>query len=145
MQLDTHAAVTQTGTVTISAPIEKVWKLMSDIDKWPEWNKDVAVARLNGDLRAGTTFTWKAGPGTITSRLEAVEENRLIAWSGKTMGIKAVHIWRLDSKGSETVVTTEESWDGILARLLKGYSERTLSKAITDGLQLLKHAAENLA
>lgn len=145
MQLDTHAAVTQKGTVTISAPIEKVWKLMSDIEKWPEWNKDVTGARLNGELRPETTFTWQAGPGTITSRLEAVEENRLIAWSGKTIGIKAVHIWRLDSNGSETIVTTEESWDGILARLLKGYSKRTLSKAIVDGLQLLKRAAESEA
>lgn len=143
MQLDPHAPVSHTASIGMSAPVEKVWGLMSEIEKWPEWNKDVTSAHLNGELAPGTAFTWKAGPGTITSTLQAVEPGKLIAWSGKTMGIKAVHIWRLAAEGNATLVTTEESWSGLLARLLKGYSQKTLQRAVNTGLKLLKTAAES--
>lgn len=142
MQLDPNAPVSHSASIDISAPVEKVWALMSDIARWPEWNKDITSAQLNGALQPGTTFTWKAGPGTITSRLEAVEPKQLISWSGKTMGIRAVHIWRLAANDQSTTVTTEESWSGLPTRVLKGYSRRTLEKAIDTGLALLKTAAE---
>lgn len=116
---------------------------MSDIENWPSWNQDITNANLNGKLEAGTTFTWKSGPGTITSTLEAVEKPHLIGWSGKLFGITAVHIWKFDSVKGKTVVTTEESWRGLFATLFKSRSKKTLVKAIDTGLSRLKVAAEN--
>jgi hypothetical protein len=46
---------------------------------------------MQGAVARGSTFRWKAGPGTITSRIERVEPPRLIAWTGKTLGIHAIH------------------------------------------------------
>ena len=115
---------------------------MSDIDHWPAWNHDVSTATLDGGLKSGSIFKWKAGPGTITSTLEAVETKKLLAWSGKTFGIKALHIWHFEAHGASTLVTTEESWDGLPVRLLKASSKKMLVKAITSALQSLKQAAE---
>jgi uncharacterized protein YndB with AHSA1/START domain len=142
MELDKNAPVTHSANIEINAPVDRVWQIMADIEHWPEWNKGIKSASLNGNLESGTTFVWKSGPGTITSRLEAVEQPKTLAWSGQMMGIKAAHIWRLEKALNGTLVTTEESWSGLLPSILKSYSKKTLVKAINSGLELLKQTAE---
>ena len=142
IELDKNAPVSQRDSIEIDAPVGNVWNILANINRWPEWNDDIKSAKLEGKLQPGTVFKWKSGPGTITSTLQAVEPGRLIAWTGQTMGIKAVHIWHLEAKAGKTVVTTEESWDGLPARLLKGYSRKMLEDAICSGLKKLKAAAE---
>lgn len=68
----------------------------------------------------------------------------VIAWTGRTMGIDAVHVWRLESKGAETAVTTEESFQGLLVRLFPGAFHRMLSGALDTVLRDLKAAAERV-
>lgn len=142
MQIDKSAPAYATDNIDISAPIERVWDILTDINHWHEWNSDVISARMDGPLQVGTTFTWQAGPSTITSRLEHIEPPKLVVWSGKTMGITAVHAWHLTYDQGVTIVTTEETWDGLLPRLLKGYSKKTLAKAIVSALAALKAQAE---
>ncbi|USN96547.1 MAG: SRPBCC family protein [Candidatus Nomurabacteria bacterium] len=143
MELPENAPVRRRQSIEVYASVHLVWSLMSEIEQWPKWNTDIKSARLLGNLRPGTTFKWKAGPGTITSTIEAVEPEKMIGWSGKLPGILAVHIWRIEGNNKKVVVTTEESWSGIVPKLFRKYSEQTLEKAINDGLLLLKHAAEN--
>lgn len=143
MQIDPNSPATHEASIQISATPLRVWEIMSDIENWPRWNDDIQTAKLNGKLAKGTTFTWKAGPGTIISTLEVVDKPQHLGWSGKLFGIKAVHLWRIEPKGKITIVTTEESWDGLLPKLFKGYSKKTLKKAIDNGLSQLKIAAES--
>ncbi len=143
MQIDLNFPATHKANIEINATPIRVWEIISDIENWPSWNDDIKSAKLNGKLAKGTTFTWKAGPGTITSTLEVVDKPQLLGWSGKLFGIQAVHIWRIEPKGEIAIVTTEESWDGLLPKLFKGYSKKTLKKAIDNGLRQLKIAAES--
>lgn len=140
--IDPKAPVSATGSIDIDAPPEVVWNLLTDIVNWPRWNPDVTEARLSGDLAPGSEFVWKAGPGTIRSTLLEVEPPESIAWSGRTMGIEAVHIWSIEPNGSGSTLSTSESWRGLLPRLLKGAMGRTLDKAIQAGLQAAKVAVE---
>jgi hypothetical protein len=68
-----------------------------------------------------------------------------IAWTGTTMGIKAVHLFRFQVNDGATLARSEESWEGLLARLLKGYSRKTLDKGIRSVLSHLKAEAERRA
>jgi hypothetical protein len=140
---DSAAPVFATSEVRIAAPIEIVWGLMSRIDEWPTWNPDVKEASLQGELAPGTTFRWKAGPGTIISTLQRVERPRAIAWTGRSLGVRAIHEWNLRSEGDATVVTTRESWDGVVARLFRRSSQKALEKALQDGPNHLKTTAED--
>jgi hypothetical protein len=74
-----------------------------------------------------------------------VDPPREIGWTGKTIGIKAVHVFRLEPKEGGTLVRSEESWEGLIANLLKGYSRKTLDKAIKNVLSHLKTEAERRA
>ena len=142
MDVDNTAQITASGTVEVSATPAEVWTILSDIAGWPSWNADVREARLLGDLAPGSRFTWRAGPGTITSVLRSVEPERELGWTGSTMGVHAVHVWRLEATPRGTRVTTEESWTGWPTRLMHKRMERTLRQAVAHGLHDLKTEVE---
>ena len=97
---------------------------------------------MHGALAEGSEFRWKAGPGTITSTLEHVEAPRRVAWSGKSFGLKAIHSYALEARAGSTLVRTEESYDGLVARLFRARLQRTLDGALESGLRHLKAEAE---
>jgi hypothetical protein len=97
---------------------------------------------MQGPLAEGSVFRWKAGPGTITSTIRRIEPPRLIAWTGKTLGIRALHFYRLEPHGGKTLVRTEESYEGLVAGLLRGALQKTLDRALAEGLRHLKSEAE---
>ena len=97
---------------------------------------------FDGSLAPGSEFRWKAGPGTIVSTLQEVEPPRRVTWLGRTLSIKAIHGWRLEPRDGGTHVETEETYSGLLARLLRGQLQKTLDEALEEGLQHLKLEAE---
>jgi len=145
VEIDAAAPAIGRAEIDVAAAPEVVWSVLADIDGWPRWNASIASARLEGELAPGSTFRWKAGPGTITSTLREVDPPRELGWTGKTFGIKAVHVYRLEQRGDSTHVTSEESWDGLPVRLLRGRMQKTLQKALDEGLPLLKAEAERRA
>jgi uncharacterized protein YndB with AHSA1/START domain len=140
--IDRDAPVVSTAELEIDAPVERVWAVLTAIEQWPAWNPDVRSVTLDGAVVEGTTFRWKAGPGTITSRLEHVDRPHLVAWSGRTLGIRAVHVWRLESRDAGTLARTEESYDGLVARVLRRSLQKTLDRSLADGAGYLKAEAE---
>ena len=136
------APVVGRSEIEIAAPPEVVWGVLTTLDRWPSWNPDVKSMSMLGELAAGSEFRWKAGPGTIRSTILGVERPRLIAWTGKTLGIKAIHVYRLEPRNGKTFVRTEESYDGLLARLFRRPVQKTLDQALADGLRYLKAQAE---
>ncbi len=130
--------------ILVNAPIATVWKLLSDFEGWPTWNKSVSRIQLNGPVDVGTTFVWVAGGSKIVSCLEEIEAPNRIVWSGKTFGIKAVHVWKFEKRNDGTHVYTEESFDGLIVKLFPGLMRKILAKALDQGVRALKEAAENL-
>jgi len=145
VMVNKNAPVLAVGDIDIVAPPDIVWAVITDFEHWPRWNPDVKAVELRGAVREGTEFRWKSGPGTITSTIRRVERPRVVAWSGKTMGISAVHVWRLQPKDDHTVLSTEESWDGLVVRMFRGRMQKTLEQAIHGVLQHLKAEAERRA
>jgi hypothetical protein len=145
MMINERAPVAATGEIVIAATPELVWDVMANIASWPSWNPDVKSVSSGGLVAEGTQFRWKSGPGTITSTLRRVERPRQLAWTGSTLGINAIHVWRLEAEGSSTLVRTEESWEGILPRLFRSQMQKVLHSAIEAGLRHLKAEAERRA
>jgi hypothetical protein len=114
---------------------------MSDIESWPSWNPDIKVARLEGPLAPGSVFRWKATT-SLVSRLEVVDPPHEIAWTGTTMGIRAVHVYRFEADDGGTLARSSESWDGLIPNMLKGYSRRALREGIGQSLQRLKQEVD---
>jgi hypothetical protein len=87
-------------------------------------------------------FRWKAGPGTIVSTLRRVDRPRVLGWTGRTMGVRAKHVWRFEPSGRGTTVSMRESFDGLVARLLRTRLQQQLDATTPKGLEALKAEAE---
>jgi hypothetical protein len=141
-RIDVRAPVVGAAEIDISAEPELVWDVLTAFERWPTWNPDIESISMHGDVAAGSTFRWKAGPGTITSTIQEVEPPRQIAWTGRTLGIRAIHVWWLEPSDGATTVLTEESYEGLVARLLRRPLQRALDRALDNSLRHLKTEVE---
>jgi hypothetical protein len=141
MQIDKHAPVTAHGEISVAANRDIIWDLLTTMDRWAEWNPDVKTA-TQPELAKGAEFRWKAGPAALTSTLAEVDRPSELGWTGTSMGMHAVHVWRLETVGQQTLARTEESWSGPLPRLLPGMMRKSLQKTLDSWLSHLKAEAE---
>ena len=84
------------------------------------------VVAVDGAIEEGSTFRWKAGPGTITSTIEDLERPRRMAWTGRSFGLRATHVHTFEPRDGATVVTTRESYEGLVARVFERRLQATL-------------------
>ncbi|MCE7072582.1 polyketide cyclase/dehydrase [Dyadobacter sp. CY327] len=124
-------------------PLGLVWNVITDINGWCKWNPDITHSKLEGDLAPENHFEWKSGGSAILSRLHTVAAKSQFGWSGKTLGICAVHNWTLFEQSGLVTVISEESMEGILARLLKGFLKKKTSSSLKTWLQRLKEVSED--
>lgn len=68
----------------------------------------------------------------MVSTLQVVEEPREIGWTGKTMGIHAVHMFHFLPMNGGTVARSAESFRGLIPSVLRKYSRNILHCGI-DG------------
>jgi hypothetical protein len=142
MEVNNQAPVVACSEITIEAGPGTIWAVLFDVERWPTWNSAVKVARLAGPLAEGTSFRWKASSLTISSVFREVDPPRTLGWSGQTLGIPALHEYKIDPGSHGTAVRSTESWDGLLATLFPGAMKRKLQLSLDFGLECLKAEAE---
>jgi len=142
MNIDTKARLTGGKSIVINAFVNHVWAIQSDINNWPKWQKDISYANLEGKLVKGTVFKWKAMGMSITSELQEVVVNRAIGWTGKSLGMVAVHYWGFEKQGNKTRVTTKESLSGWFPIIIKIVKPNFLDESLTKALNILKNYSE---
>jgi hypothetical protein len=140
--INNNAPVKCSKLITINAKPEKVWAIMTNINKWNEWQTDITNPKLNGELNPNSTFVWKTGGAKIQSTLHTVEPFKNFGWTGKTFGMFAIHNWTLSGVNGQTQVSVTESMEGFLAGILKTMFNKNLEKGMQNWLHLLKLEAE---
>jgi uncharacterized protein YndB with AHSA1/START domain len=143
MKIQSNAPYAVRKETIISAPIETVWQLLTDFNRWPQWQEAVKTARIQGDLKPGSVFRWNSGGMNLVSTLEIVEPMQTIGWTGKGLGTQAVHLWYLEQTPAGTKVVTEESLSGWLPRVLKVFMPRFLDSSLTKTLEDLQKAVKS--
>lgn len=142
MDIDKNAPLIAKKEIIIKAPIEKVWKIQTDINSWPEWQKEVSSAKLIGGLKKGSTIKWRAMGMGISSTIEDVSKHKVIGWSGKSIGMYAIHFWYFEKSGYKTKVKTEESLSGWAPKLIKQFKPNFLDESLQKTLNQLKNQIE---
>lgn len=146
MEIDRDAPVWAEREIEIAAPIEVVWEVLAGVGDWPRWFSEGRSATIAGPIAPGTTLRMKSrGPGTITARIESTEQPHVLAWTGRTLGISAIHVWRLEQSDGGTRVKTQESMDGFPVRLLRATMRKKLERVLDTWLRDMKIEAERRA
>lgn len=141
-EIDEHAPVVGRSEIEIAADPDVVWDVLTTVERWPSWNPAVKAVSSEGPLAERSQFSWKAGPATITSTVVAAEKPWRIAWTGTSLGLKAIHVHTFEGRNGGTLVRTQESFDGLVARLFRRRLQKTIDGALRDGLGHLKAEAE---
>ena len=142
MDIDRSAPAIAECEIQIAAAPETVWEVIADVAAWPSWNPDVKSMSVEGPVAPGSTFRWKAGSSSLVSTLKVVDPPREIAWTGVTMGIHAVHVFRFEPSDGGTRARSAESFRGLIPTVFRGYSRKVLQRGIDRILALLKAEAE---
>jgi hypothetical protein len=140
--INNNAPVKCGKKIAITANCKEVWKILTDVNHWADWQTDIVKAEMHGEFKPQSTFIWKSGGAIIRSTLHTVDPTKRVGWTGRTLGIYAVHNWTLTEKDGVTEVNVEESLEGLFAVLLKNAFNKNLEKGMQNWLDLLKQKCE---
>ncbi len=156
--VDAKALVRARTETVIDASLSTVWKLQTDVERWPGWQTHVtSVDRLDhGPFRPGSAFRWTtpippnpATPATsldITSTVRQAERGSCIRWTGPAVGeglrIDGVHVWTFQKVRGGILVRTEETHTGEQVEANVPYATEILRQGLEAWLGELKAAAE---
>jgi uncharacterized protein YndB with AHSA1/START domain len=91
---------------TIPALPEMLWRLLSDVDGWVEWNDGIESISLDGPLAVGTRFRMTPpGEQTLTSTIVDLQAGRLLTDLTEVDGVAVRVEHRLDPGPDATTVT----------------------------------------
>ena len=141
-QVNVSAPVQTQQAIRINAPVEKVWALMTNVNHWAAWQKDISHPRMGGPFQPGQTFDWQSGGLQIHSTVGVAEPMQRIVWSGPAFGSFAIHTWTFTAHGGYTQVVVQESMEGWLVSLATPVFQRGLNQSIAVWLGALKQSAE---
>lgn len=106
--------------LAMEAPPEAVWPWLIRAKLWPTWysnSQNVLIEGGSSDLKPGARFRWRTFGVTLNSRVEEFAPPERLAWSARAAGIAAYHAWLIEKRDSGSYVLTEETQNGLLARL----------------------------
>jgi uncharacterized protein YndB with AHSA1/START domain len=88
---------TWTLSLRVAAPINRLWRLMTDIHRWPTWHP--LLEAVEGDLVVGGTIVTKLRSGPeLTAHVLNVdleEPHRFVYAAGDPAGLIGWHSWTL--------------------------------------------------
>jgi uncharacterized protein YndB with AHSA1/START domain len=120
-------------TVTIDAPVERVWRAMTDVPAWAQWTTSITgVERLDdGGLRPGSrTRIKQPGMPAIGWEVTSIEPGVEFTWVGRSPGVTTTgrHAVTTVDGGTQLTLTIEHGGPlaGIVRRLTRSRTMRYL-------------------
>jgi len=117
--------------VEIGAPAARVWDVLTDFVRFPEWNP--FITRIEGKGEPGARLRIEIKPPgrsamTFSPAVLAVRPAKELRWRGRLLlpGIfDGEHAFELEERGSTCVFRQSERFTGLLVPLLGGALEAT--------------------
>jgi uncharacterized membrane protein len=118
----------------IAAPPDRVWSVMSDVDRWHEWTKSVTsiTRKDNGPFAVGSRAVIRQPkfPPALW-KITAIDPGRSFEWTSVAPGVRVVARHGVSAIAGGTRATLSLQYHGLfgglIARLTKGITERYLA------------------
>ena len=132
-------------SISINSPPERVWAVMMDIERWPEWTASMkSVERLDDrELGVGSKarLRIRRAPTSVYTVTE-ITPNRSFTWETKSAGIKGVATHVIEPDGNGSKVTLSVDLLGVLATLMSPIIRRPSEENVRMEAEGLKRRAE---
>lgn len=132
-------------TVDIAAPPDVVWRVLADVERWPDWTPTMTTVKALDPLplRTGVRVQVQQ-PGLRPAVLvvKSIEEGRRFLWASKQagLGFAADHVVTPTPEGSRVHLLAEFS--GVLAPAVALIYGRKVRRFVTTEAESLKRRAE---
>ncbi|MGD8331797.1 MAG: SRPBCC family protein [Acidobacteriota bacterium] len=121
-------------SVRIDAPAERVWQVMSDVERWHEWTPSVtSIRRLDdGPLALGSVALIRQPRFPPAKwKVTELEPARGFTWVSAAPGVRVVARHSIAADGAGSVATLALDYHGmlggVLGRLTRNITERYLA------------------
>jgi len=133
-------------SIDINAPADRVYEVMSEIDRWQEWTPSVtSIKRLDtGPFVVGSRAVIrqpKFPPALWT--VIAIDGRRSFTWSNRAPGIMVIAHHSVDANGDRSKATLSLKYEGLLGRLLARITRGITNRYLTMEAKGLKARSEN--
>jgi len=124
---------------------DRVWRVWSDVNHWPEWNPDMKESRINGPLKLGATGMIDTRSGgkhdVVVTHFEDGHSFELesTALPGTKMAIRAT----ITPRGSGSFISQGFEPRGLLAPIVGPMMGGTILKTFNSVLNGLKQKVES--
>ncbi len=119
--------------IVVPAPPERVWDLLTDVERWPSWYRACRWVRIDSTSGAvqGRVFRWKAHPVELRTIVTAADRPYSFAFIADATGFHAERAFTLrpTPDGLGTVVVSDETQIGLFPWLGRVYLARRLRAA----------------
>ncbi len=128
-------------SVEIDATPERVWSVMTDVERWPEWTKSMRdVERLDeGPFAVGSEArVQQPMMPALTWKVTELEPARGFTWESRSPGMRSVAMHRIEPRAGGCTVTLAVQASGPMARLLWPFTAGMTRRYVAmeaDGLQ----------
>jgi len=133
------------ASLETTAPADKVWRVWSDVNSWPQWNPDMKASRLDGAMKLGMTGNIDTRSGgkhdVVVTQYEEGRSFELesTALPGTKMAIRAT----ITPSGSGSRVTQGFEPRGLLAPIVGPMMGGAILKTFNSVLGGLKQKVES--
>lgn len=132
-------------TIHIEAPKKLIWKVIEDIELWPQWAPTITTVQRLDDrpfgLGSKARIKQPGQPESIWTVIEYVREE-CFAWETKRFGLAMTAIHQLKQKGSGTLSTLQINATGFLAVVLRLVLKFAIRRALMQENKGLKNRCE---
>jgi hypothetical protein len=122
----------------IDAPPARVWQVLTDFPRQPDWNPSIVSIEAEGPLRPGTRLSFvgprndKGGTMRFRPRVLVADAPRELRWLGH-LWVRGLfdgeHVFRLEPlEGDRTRFVQEEHFRGLLVPFMRRMLERDTVK-----------------
>lgn len=108
-------------TIEIDAPPRRVWGVMSDVERWPEWTRSVSkiVPLQPGPLDLGSRArVTQPRLGTLVWHVTALEPGRSFTWETRAPGTLMIGTHEVTPRGEGSTARLHVHSEGIAVSLL---------------------------
>jgi hypothetical protein len=135
-----------TTEIEINASPQRVWKILTDFDKYEQWNP--FIHRIVGQAKEGSKIQIRIEtPGGKNRKYEPtvtrVEESRELRWLGKSFLLNGEHIFLIERLQPEHVrFVNREIFDGLLTSFFGRRTDEDIRAGFEEMNKALKERAE---
>jgi hypothetical protein len=136
-------------SVSIAAPPDAVWRVLTDFSAYPQWNEVIRSVRTEARVGAPMRFTIQIEgmrPLPLAAKIVRCAPGRELAWRGGAPIVPGLawgeHYFELAPSGDGTQLTHGENFGGLLGLLVRGVAHARVVRTYEALNRAIKARAE---